>query len=202
MNTTLDSQNLNAWLIDLDHPNSSVRETAKQHLRRYGNLIKSQLLEIIERQKGYQSLEAAQLYWEFNGDKGKEIFLGFLSSKHPLLSHYALDQLHHFPEETQRRTLIKNLPYAQPTLQLRIIERLTEMNDKHLVPTLIAVLRASKSVTVRHMTMHALAQIGDPRAIVFIAAFVDHPHEQLRQGAVEALSQFPTSPTPSFHQGI
>lgn len=176
-------------LQSLDSPEADIRAWASRQLRQYAAEIEQALLHLMALQQGYKSLEAAKLYWELFGMERCEVIIQLLPSKHPLLGHFAFDVLLQCPVDMQVEALLKALPYAIPTVQLRILQCLAKLEDKRIVPAIIAVLRASQSTSVQQMAMQSLGRIGDQRAAVFVMAFSNHDDPSVCQVARRTLLQ-------------
>ena len=172
----------------LDSPEFSVREAARQRLAAYSlDSIQGRLIASIQQHRGYQSYESAQLFLEHMDCIDDRLLHDMLTSSHPMIGHLVFEYLERNRCNTTTQTLLKALPYAIPTVQMRIIGYIRQQQGQEALHTLIAVLRYTHSISVQTQVMDALAALGDNRAVVFIQPFTQHMNPHVRTAAREAV---------------
>lgn len=179
---------LDSLFDQLDSSDAVVRKGARDALRNHGAAIDDRLLNTVQQHHGYKSFEAAQLLLEMRRPAVDDIILDMLTSPHPMIGHLAFEYLENYNNPACVAHLLKALPYAIPTVQMRIISQLSKQRRKEALHTLIAVLRSTQSVSVQAMTMDALAALGDYRAAVFIQPFTHHDNPHIRTAAQSAVA--------------
>lgn len=186
---TIPENTVNRLFVQLDSADATERREAREALAAYNGQIHDLLVEAVQEHRGYKSVEAAQLLLNQATQPEDDMMIDLLTSTHPMLGHIAFEHLQAQTSGDCIPKLLMALPYAIPTVQLRIIKHLGQQRHQEALHAFIAVLRYTQSVTVQAMIIDGLAALGDYRAVVFIQPFAAHENSHVRTAAQAAITK-------------
>jgi HEAT repeat protein len=179
-------------LAALESSDPEVRNEAKPQLLALGSEVVPPLIEVMNAQRGRVSIEAAMLLGQIRDPQALSALGKALTFQQPIIGNIALDTLLEDPPPDLARVLREALLLCRGTVQLTVIEAMSQYADYKSVPTLLELLQLAQIASVRYTIIKTLGLIGDSDLIPTLQQYANDPDHHVRdhvQRAVSRLSQ-------------
>jgi HEAT repeat protein len=171
-----------------------VRSLAHSRLVTLGSDAVPPLINTMQAQTGRKAWEAAQILGELADPRGFQPLLELLHSRNPLLGEAAVKALLRYQEEDILPYLLDALPQAHIIVQQSMILVLERLADPRAADTLMSLLPALDSPTLRCVVIRTLASLGTMQAIPLITSYLDDENHHVREWAANALERLGAAP--------